>query len=211
MEKIEKIRKAYLEYVLENGHAPVSFFAFAKKIKIPESDLYEFYTSFEAIDRDLWVSFFEQARTTTEQDSTYAGYSVREKLLAFYYTWIEVLKANRSYITYRYAKLPQPIAVKKPQELRPFYEAFISFAKELLYEGRESREVIQRPFVTSRYPQAVWLNTLYLLDFWVKDKSKNFELTDTAIEKTVNTAFDLMGHSIVDSALDLAKFVFQNK
>lgn len=131
--------------------------------------------------------------------------------MAFYYTWIEVLKANRSFVSYSYQKLPQPVAAKKTQVLRSFKEHFLTFARDLLYEGRESREIVQRPYLSSRYPEAFWLNTLYLLDFWIKDKSKNFELTDTAIEKTVNTAFDLMGKSIVDSMFDLAKFVYQNK
>lgn len=211
MEKAEKIRKTYVEYVLDHGQPPASFYAFAKKLKMTEGELYEFYTSFEAIDMDLWVSFFEQARTNAENDPTYQGYSVREKLLAFYYTWVEVLKSNRSFVTYSYRKLPQPIAAKNPQELRPFKEAFIKYAQDLMYEGRESQEIVARPYVSSRYPEAVWLNTLYILDFWIKDTSRNFELTDTAIEKTVNTAFDLMGRSLVDTVVDLAKFVYQNR
>lgn len=211
MEKLEKIRKAYIEHVLENGQAPASFYALAKKLKMAESDLYEFYTTFEAIEMDLWKSFFEQARNTAENDPTYMSYSVREKLLAFYYTWIEVLKSNRSFVTYSYRKLPQPIAPKNPLAIRPFKEAFLAYAHDLLYEGRESREIIPRPYLSSRYPDALWLNTLYILDFWVKDLSKNFELTDTAIEKTVNTGFELMGRSIMDTVFDLAKFVYQNK
>lgn len=211
MEKVEKIRKTYVEYVLEQGQAPASFYAFAKKLKMAEGDLYEFYTSFEAIEMDLWVSFFTQARTTAEQDPTYQNYSVREKLLAFYYTWVEVLKSNRSFVVYSYRKLPQPAAPKNPQQLRPFKEAFLTYAHDLMYEGRESQEIIARPYVSNRYPEALWLNTLYILDFWVKDTSRNFELTDTAIEKTVNTGFDLMGRSIVDTVVDLAKFVYQNR
>lgn len=211
MEKAEKIRKSYIDYVLENGQTPASFYAFAKKLKMAEAELYEFYTSFESIEMDVWKSFFDQALKTTETDPTYQGYSVREKLLAFYYTWVEVLKANRSFVSYSYRKLPQPVAAKNPQELRLFKEAFLTFANDLLYEGRESKEVIARPYIANKYPEAVWLNTLYILDFWIKDTSRNFELTDTAIEKTVNTGFDLMGRSIVDTVVDLAKFMYQNR
>jgi len=31
------------------------------------------------------------------------------------------------------------------------------------------------------------------------------------IEKTVNTAFDLLGRSPLDSLFDLGKFIFQNR
>ena len=55
------------------------------------------------------------------------------------------------------------------------------------------------------------MQLLYILDFWVKDLSRGFESTDTAIEKSVNTSFDLMGKSVVDSVLDFAKFAYQNR
>jgi hypothetical protein len=95
--------------------------------------------------------------------------------------------------------------------LYPFKNAFIDYARDLLAEGRESKEVEPRPFLTDRYPNALWGQTLYLLDFWLRDVSKNFEKTDTAIEKTVNTSFDLIGRSPLDSLFDLAKFMYQNK
>ena len=211
MEKLDKIRKSYIEYVLENGKAPASFFVFAKKLKMTESELYEFYTSFESIEMDVWLSFFEEAKATIEADETYNGYSVREKLLAFYYTWIEVLKANRSFAVYGYNKLKKPVLKHRPKELKPLKEAFYVFVNNLLMEGKESREIVSRPYADQRYADGIWANTLFIVDFWVKDTSKGFELTDTAIEKTVNAGMDVIGKSIVDSVFDLAKFVFQNK
>jgi ubiquinone biosynthesis protein COQ9 len=50
-----------------------------------------------------------------------------------------------------------------------------------------------------------------VLRFWVKDDSKNFEQTDALIEKTVKLTFELLGESPLDSFIDLAKFLYQNK
>ena len=47
--------------------------------------------------------------------------------------------------------------------------------------------------------------------FWKEDNSPGFEKTDAAIEKSVNLAFDLIGKGAVDSAIDFAKFMYQNK
>ena len=225
METLEKIRKAYTEYVLEHGKQPTSVFQFVKKLKIPEAEFYTHYASFDAIEADIWLTFFEEAKHTVETDETYQAYSVREKLLAFYYTWIELLKAQRSFAVYSMGRLRAETAerpafrpatgraavVPNSQVLRPFKEAFDNFARDLLAEGRESREVEPRPFLTDRYPKALWAETLYILDFWVRDVSKNFERTDTIIEKAVNTTFDLIGRSPLDSLFDLAKFIYQNK
>ncbi len=218
MEMLEKIRKAYTDYVLENGKQPTSVFQFAKKLKIAEADFYTHYTSFDAIEADIWLEFFNGAKTTVEADETYQGYSVREKLLAFYYTWIELLKSQRSFVVYSYGRLkaesksngPRGLAAKSPI-LNPFKDVFFDYSRDLLAEGRESKEVEPRPFITDRYPNALWGQTLYLLDFWVRDVSKNFEKTDSAIEKSVNTAFDLIGRSPLDTLFDFAKFMYQNK
>lgn len=218
MEMLEKIRKAYTEYVLENGKQPTSVFQFAKKLKIAEADFYTHYTSFDAIEADIWLAFFKDAKTTVEADDTYQGYSVREKLLAFYYTWIELLKAQRSFVVYSFGRLKDQSKGKsirsltpKVPILNPFKDEFFDYARDLLAEGRESKEVEPRPFVTDRYPDALWGQTLYLLDFWIRDVSKNFEKTDSAIEKSVNTAFDLIGRSPLDTLFDFAKFMYQNK
>lgn len=228
METLEKIRKAYTEYVLENGKQPTSVFQFVKKLKIAEADFYTDYASFDAIEADIWLTLFKEAKATVEADETYQGYSVREKLLAFYYTWIELLKSQRSFVVYSYGRLKNMggpsarngavsmgrnglISGQKSQVLMPFKEEFFDYARDLLAEGRESKEVEPRPFITDRYPNALWGQTLYLLDFWVRDVSKNFEKTDSAIEKSVNTAFDLIGRSPLDTLFDFAKFVYQNK
>lgn len=223
METLEKIRKAYTEYVLEHGKQPVSVFQFAKKLKISEADFYKDYASFDAIEADIWLTFFNEAKNTVEADETARTYSVREKLLAFYYTWIELLKSQRSFAVYSFGRLREASTSKgrgamgmggiaqQSQVFKPFKEAFFDYARDLLAEGRESKEVEPRPFITDRYPNALWGQTLYLLDFWVRDVSKNFEKTDTAIEKSVNTTFDLIGRSPLDTLFDFAKFMYQNK
>jgi hypothetical protein len=210
MEKIEKIQKSYKEYVLENGTQPPSVYFFAKKMKMPEAEFYEYYNSFEAIESDAWIDYFRQALETLASDDVYETYSVREKLLAFYYTWIEVLKKDRSYTVYSYKGLRQPVA-RYVGPLQPFKEVFYTFANELILEGRESKEVVIRPVISDRYVDGLWLQCLFILDFWVNDLSRGFESTDTAIEKSVNTSFDLIGMSVVDSVLDFAKFVYQNR
>ncbi|MGV3561531.1 TetR family transcriptional regulator C-terminal domain-containing protein [Larkinella arboricola] len=222
MDKQEKIRKAYTDFVLENGTPPPSIFQLAKKLKLSEAEFYQEYTSFESIEADIWLGFFKQVLDTLEADPVYQTYSVREKLLAFYYTWIEVLKAQRSVAVFSYNRLREGMATvspvakvrmnrQSPRTLQPFKEAYYEYVRDLLAEGRESKEVEPRPFLADRYADGLWAQTLFILQFWVNDVSKNFEKTDTAIEKSVNTAFDLIGRSPLDSLFDLAKFIYHNR
>jgi hypothetical protein len=209
----EKIRQAYTEYVLDNGKEPESVYAFCKKLKIKEEDFYDEYSSFPQIESEIWKALFIEARAAAEREEVYQNYSVREKLLAFLYTWIETLKKNRSYILKSYEGFEKPIYTKRNVQLVDFKASFYDYLNELLMEARETREVEQRPIpqLMQRYPDLFWAKTLFILDFWIKDTSKSFEKTDTMIEKTVNTAFDLLGRSPLDSLFDLGKFIFQNR
>jgi len=209
----EKIRQAYTEYVLDNGKEPESVYAFCKKLKINEEDFYDEYSSFPQIESEIWKALFIEARAAAEREEVYQNYSVREKLLAFLYTWIETLKKNRSYILKFYEGFDKPIYTKRNVQLVDFKASFYDYLNELLMEARETREVEQRPIpqLMQRYPDLFWAKTLFILDFWIKDTSKSFEKTDTMIEKTVNTAFDLLGRSPLDSLFDLGKFIFQNR
>jgi hypothetical protein len=211
--KQEKIRQAYTEYVLDNGKEPESVYAFCKKLELKEEDFYDEYSSFTQIESDIWKVFFIEARAAAELEEVYQSYSVREKLLAFLYTWFETLKKNRSYILKSYEGFEKPIYTKRNVQLVDFKSSFYDYLNELLMEARETREVEQRPIpqLMQRYPDLFWAKTLFILDFWIKDTSKSFEKTDTMIEKTVNTAFDLLGRSPLDSLFDLGKFIFQNR
>ncbi|WP_337045184.1 TetR family transcriptional regulator C-terminal domain-containing protein [Emticicia sp. 17c] len=209
----DKIKQAYIEYILEKGTQPESVYAFCKKLKIKEPDFYEEFSSFPQIESEVWKGFCTDAIVSAQKEEVYADYSVREKLLAFFYTWIEILKQNRSFILKAYETLQKPVYAKRNTQLADFKTVFYSYINELLLEARETKEVEQRPIpqLTQRYPDLFWAKALFILDFWINDTSKSFEKTDTMIEKSVNTAFDLLGRSPLDSLFDLGKFLFQNR
>jgi Tetracyclin repressor-like, C-terminal domain len=210
MDKSEKIKQAYIEFFLENGTQPPSVYAFTKKLKMKETEFYDHYNSFELLESDIWLGFLKETISKIESDSVYATYSVREKLLAFYYTWIEILKNNRSYTSQTW-RLIDKRKLKTPVFMTDLKVGFKEYARDLVMEGKESQEVTPRRFLDERYPDAFWLQFLMILDFWVKDKSKGFDNTDAMIEKSVNTSFDLIGSTALDSVLDFAKFMYQNR
>lgn len=218
------IKEAYLDHLLEHGEPPPSVYQFTKRLKMKEATFYEHYNSFTSLEREIWRGFFDQVVQQIQGDEVYREYSVREKLLAFYYTWVEVLKNNRSYVTFRMHHMGLANATR-PGMMRPgagmgrvnidvlsrFKEGFLDFANELLMEGRETEEVVDRPLISRNYDEALWRQVLFVLNFWVNDDSQNFERTDVAIEKAVNLSFDLFGRSALDSAVDFARFLYQRR
>ncbi len=205
----QKIKDAYIEYILENGTKPASIFKFVKELKVKEELFYDHFNSFESVEKEIWSDMFERTIQAITSEEVYGEYSVREKMLAFFYTWIENLKSNRSFILQSVPKRMRP-------EITPYYlehvrYGFKDWVADLLLEAKETEEVTTRPIISDRYDDAIWLQFLFILGFWVKDDSKAFEKTDAAIEKSVNLAFDLMGRGPLDAMVDFGKFLFQNR
>ncbi len=204
----DKIEKAYREYLLEQGKVPESVFAFCKMIGLREEEFYQFFGSFEAIEKLIWKNYIENVRTKLTGDVDYAGFSAREKVLAFYFSLAEVLKTDRSFVLLQLTKWKNPAAL--PSFLKGFHSSFEEWAISVIAEGKNTREIAKRPFIDERYQHVLWLHLLFVLHFWSSDESPNFEKTDAAIEKSVNLAFDLIGKGILDNALDFGKFLYQS-
>ncbi|QDH79727.1 TetR/AcrR family transcriptional regulator [Echinicola soli] len=210
IDKRAKIIDAYKTYILEHGKSPASVFKFTNELKMKEVDFYAFFSSFTAVKRAVWQKIFLVTLAALESQEVYKEYSSREKLLAFFYTWIEELKHNRSYLLVLYGVHQLP-GQSLPQELQGFRNDFKEYVKGVLSEGEENDEIAKRPYLSDKYDEALWLQVLFVFRFWIKDHSDGFEKTDEAIEKSVNLAFDLMGKSALDTFVDFAKFLYQSR
>ncbi|SCC43482.1 DNA-binding transcriptional regulator, AcrR family [Chitinophaga costaii] len=208
MEK-KLIRDAYKMYWLENGNAPVSVFALSKSLNIPESEFYDQYSSLEAIEKDIWLAIFNDTLEQLQSDETYQQYSASEKLLAFYFLWVQNLKENRSYLLLQERRIKLPIL--QYDQLDSFRKAFKDFAAGIIKTGYVTNEIQERKYISDKYVHGFWLQALFVLKYWLDDTSDRFEMTDAAIEKAVTLSFQLIGTNTLDSILDFGKFIFSGK
>lgn len=204
----EAFQQAFITYLLTHGKNPISIFEFANGVKSSEQEFYKHFNSFKSLERSIWHDWLKQTVDALENDLAFTNYSIREKVLALYFTWFEKMLNNRSYFIYRMEHLDK-------RELKPYFlatlkEYFTEFINGLLAEGKATHEVAERPF-SRQYEKAFWLHFLFLNKFWAEDDSEGFEKTDAAIEKSVNLGLDLVGKGPLDSMIDFGKFLFQNR
>jgi hypothetical protein len=88
----------YMDYVLEHHEAPQSVYKFAKSNNFEEAKFYEFYGTFKALEDSIFKAFYENALSVLEKNEDYLNFDARNQLLSFYYTFFEILTANRSYV-----------------------------------------------------------------------------------------------------------------
>ncbi len=200
----ELISKAYRRSFLIEGKSPASVFAFCDQNGWSESEFYAFYTDFKQLDSAFWTENFDATVDRLKASEEWGQYGVREKWLAFYFTWFEMLLEERSFAI---ATAPSgPGMASSGARYSEWKERFVKFARELIAEGEANGEIERRSFIGERYPEALWMQCLFLLGFWAGDRSKGFEDTDAAIEKSVNLAFELFRKGVLESAIDTVRF-----
>jgi len=204
----DKILAAYRQHVLTEGKQPGSVFVFCQSLGIQEGTFYDSFGSFEAIDKHIWKGYFDTTSGRLAADSSYTSFSLREKILAFYFTLAEVLKNDRSFAIHGLKACKN--SVFPPAFIKAFQDDFTGWLNPILQEGKQQGEVATRPMLDTRYDKLFVVHLMFILQFWSHDDSAGFEQTDAAIEKSVNLAMDLIGKGILDNALDFGKFLYQH-
>jgi hypothetical protein len=203
-----QIQDAYTDYVLTHNEEPKSVYVFAKNIGITEQEFYNFYSSFIAVEKAIWADLTIKAIEEIQQQEVWVNYTSREKILAFFYAYIELLKTRRSFVVYSLKKSRTHLST--PEVLNDVKNIFQTFAENIIKSGLESGELADRRYLSKRYKDALWIQFGIILNFWINDSSTNFEKTDEAIERGVNVTFDLFQRSPLDSIIDYGKFVARN-
>ena len=204
-----KILGHYTNHVLESEAYPKSVFKFCKEAKIEEKEFYSVFSSLDAIREHIWEAFFSNTMTVLEKDKNFKKAPRKEKLLSFYFTFFEVLLLNRSYVLF--ALKTETHNLKDLVYLKGLRKHFKSFSTDLIEEGNADKDSRWTQHPPQLFSEAAWVQLLFLLKFWIEDRSESFEKTDAAIEKSVNTAFDVFDNTPLDSILDLGKFLWKEK
>jgi hypothetical protein len=205
----QDIKNAYISYVAKQNRRPYTDFGFIKDTGINEKEFKEFFGSLLAVEQAIWADWFLETENTLKSEAVFAEYSVREKILALNFTFIEKLKAHQDF-----AKLTlQPLSNFKLgcEVLNEVEKYFTIFIQSLVQEGTFSGEIAERPLITQYYKQLLWFQFLTMIRFWVKDGSNSTENTDAFVEKSVNFAFDMLSKNVADSAFDFVKFWWQQR
>ncbi|MES2417869.1 MAG: TetR family transcriptional regulator C-terminal domain-containing protein [Bacteroidota bacterium] len=203
-----QIKKSYIDYVLTHNENPTSVHSFAKKLKIKESEFYTFYASFESIEKATWVELTTATIDEIQKQELWTQYSSREKMLSFFYSYVECLKSYRSFVIYSLKNHSRTLST--PSVLSGVKPIFENFAAQLIDEGLENGELAERKFLSNRYKDALWIQYAFILNFWIDDDSTGFEKTDEAIEKGIQVTFDLFQRSPIDNLFEYGKFLTQN-
>lgn len=203
----ESIIAMYMDYVLENEKVPRTVYKFCKINGLDESDFYLHFGSIKAIQKGIWESFFTNTISVMEKNKDYQDFTNRDKMLTFFYTFFEVLTLNRSYVLFVMEHANNPM--KNMEQVKGLRKHIKDFSKELIVAGNENKNLKITKHNPQLFSEGAWLQFMFLLNFWKNDDSPGFEKTDVAIEKSVNTIFDLFDNTPLENIIDFGKFLYK--
>jgi hypothetical protein len=211
-QKEEKVKldiiTLFMEYTLDNDQYPKSVYKFCKENELEEKTFYKFFGSLNGVKESIWEAFYDNALSLLEKDKTFEMAKPKEKLLSFYYTFFEVLQLNRSYILFTLDG--DRALMSNISQLSTLRKMFKDFAFELIEEGNVDKpSYLQHP--PKIFSEAAWVQLGFLIKFWAEDSSVDFEKTDQAIEKSVQTAFDVFDNTPLSTLVDFGKFLWKEK
>ena len=199
----------FMDYVVENNSRPTSIDSFIEYCDIDEKSFYQNFKSFKKIEKKIFKEIFENSLGILNENSDFQLFDNRNKIISLYFTLFESLSLNREYVSIVLSGYENKLkALSKLSGMKKSYYSFLDLLELdsvlLKFEGIES-------FQKNTIKKTAWIQLLFILEFWLADTSDSFEKTDIFIEKSINTSFDLLDHSFLNSFIDLSKFLIKEK
>jgi hypothetical protein len=203
----QEILSAYSDYVVKKNVRPITMAAFAKKLKINEVDIYKYFANFESMESAIFKHFIDNAINLAHKNSEKTeGPDSRETLLTFYFSLTEILKMNRSLVLFLIPASQNSLS--KLKTLKTGKASFSEFIQNLELDTPGLSFIPDNSIKNKAVGTVAWVQFCSILLYWIKDSSKNFEKTDVFVEKSLKFSFDIVESKVMESMVDLGKFIF---
>ena len=165
----QKIVSLYMNYILENGEKPKSVYLFAKLNDFTETEFYAFFGTIESVEKEIFKMFLEMTVELIHKDENYADYDMKSKMLSFYFTFFELLTANRSYVTMSLREHGNQL--KNLMQLSSLRTSFKKYVAEIITDDYLIKQEKIQDFQKKAIQESAWIQFLLTLKFWLEDES----------------------------------------
>ncbi|MEZ4936422.1 MAG: hypothetical protein R2799_02400 [Crocinitomicaceae bacterium] len=202
----EKIAQRLKEYIVKKKLLPSS-----TKELLKGAETGKTYASVVADPKELFHLIMEGFITDTlsvlEQDENYAEMTVREKLLSFYFVFVEQIKEDEEFLKVVFSPRQFQLLKLVKNAMRP---PFIEFIDQIVQEGILNEEIKSRMVLDKVYGMTLEKDLMLVLKFWLKDGSEAKEKTDELIERLVHLEMNALGPNFMDDLIGLGKMMLEN-
>ena len=156
---------AYMQHVLEHSSTPESVYKFGKDNGFTEAEFYNFFGTFESLEKSIFSNFFDNTMILLEKNEEYQNFDAQNKLLSFYFTFFEVLKANRSYVIMTLSTTKA--SLKTNGVLVGLKELFKKFVDGLDIQTLDLKQEKLEEVKQKGLSELSWQQLLFTINFWM--------------------------------------------
>ncbi len=159
----DQIVSMYMNYVLEHSEKPKSVYHFTKINDFTETELYAFFGTIESIEKEIFKMFVDKTIDLLNKNKEYELYDMKGKMLSFYFTFFEILTANRSYVVLVLQEHNNQL--KKLMQLSGLRNSFKNFLTEIISDDFRIQQEKLQNFQEKAFLEASWIQLLLTLKF----------------------------------------------
>lgn len=200
-----KIIENYILHYNRNGKMPKSIFEFCENLGISESEFYSEFSDFSSVESEIMVQIWRDSIQKLTNQDYYQELTAQEKLLSAVYAFFENLKNYRSYLLLKLKEWKNPL--QHLENMNELKKVFFEYLDGLNFENKGIGVPQIDKIMDKGLHHGLFTNLVFVLHFWMKDKSKGFEKTDACIEKSFALSFELISNQGIQKVFDFGKFL----
>ncbi len=155
----------------------------------------------------IMESYIIETLSVLEEDENYAEMSVREKLLSFYFVFVNQIKEDEEFLKVVFSPRQFQLMKHVKNAMRP---PFVEFIDQIVQEGIINEEIKSRMALDKVYSMTLEKDLIIVLKFWLKDQSEDKAKTDELIERLVHLEMNALGPNFMDDLLGIGKMMLEN-
>lgn len=195
----------FMQLSIRHGK-PSSLNEFAQNSPFTIEQISSHFPTLKSLEQGVFLHMFTYTLSLIAQDADQLHTDFQTQALAFYFTFFELLSANRDYV---YPALTEGVfELSNLYKLNPLAQeikAFFSSKSDLNFGPLPLLNSLPKTI----FQEIMWLQFLSILKFWLDDTSENFEKTDMFIEKSMAAQNEIFNMLRWGKLLDWGKFVIQ--
>jgi len=209
-EKKAKVKKQILncaiDLISDNGYKKTSMSKIAKKAKIGEATIYNYFPTKEHILYEYYYELQLQTKDILLHTKGFNEFSLKEQLQLLINTQLELLACNRTFILEIYEEIFYK-TFKHPA-LQKGNDELLSMISELFDIAVEADEIEAIAFSNT----ILNLGCDYIFGviyYWIEDDSDNFDNTTIMVDKSLELIYAILQSGIINKFEDLLNFIIK--
>jgi AcrR family transcriptional regulator len=206
IENKEKIMLIAVELIAENGFKKTSMSKIAKKAKIGEATIYNYFPTKEHIVYEYYYYVQKETKKRLLELKEFSDMSLKEQIQTLFDTELEIMSNHRTFIQEVFEQMLYKSIFFQHETSQKGDEELIMMVEELLDISIEAGEIEEINF--SRTLQYLFLDYFFgIVYYWLKDESEFFDNTTIMIDKSLDVIYAVLQSGLITKVESLFSFV----